>query len=90
MAQIEEMIGGLRIIKAFNAEKHISDKFKDTNKDYTGLMNFVNRKRFLASPLSEFLATIAVVVIMWYGGTLILGDNALPLACCINWLFSYF
>ncbi|HNY44718.1 MAG: ABC transporter ATP-binding protein [Bacteroidota bacterium] len=77
MAQIEEMIGGLRIIKAFNAEKHISDKFKDTNKDYTGLMNFVNRKRFLASPLSEFLATIAVVVIMWYGGTLILGDNAL-------------
>lgn len=77
IAQIEEMIGGLRIIKAFNAEKHISDKFKDTNKDYTGLMNFVNRKRFLASPLSEFLATIAVVVIMWYGGTLILGDNAL-------------
>jgi subfamily B ATP-binding cassette protein MsbA len=77
MAQIEEMIGGLRIIKAFNAEKHISDKFKDTNKDYTGLMNFVNKKRFLASPLSEFLATIAVVVIMWYGGTLILGDNAL-------------
>lgn len=77
MAQIEEMIGGLRIIKAFNAEKHISDKFKDTNKDYTGLMNFVNRKRFLASPLSEILATIAVVVIMWYGGTLILGDNAL-------------
>ncbi|HOE38503.1 MAG TPA: ABC transporter ATP-binding protein [Bacteroidales bacterium] len=77
MAQIEEMIGGLRIIKAFNAEKHISDKFKDTNKDYTGLMNFVNRKRFLASPLSEFLATIAVVVIMWYGGTLILGDKAL-------------
>lgn len=46
MAQIEEMIGGLRIIKAFNAEKHISDKFKDTNKDYTGLMNFVNRKDF--------------------------------------------
>ncbi|MCK9256219.1 MAG: ABC transporter ATP-binding protein/permease [Bacteroidales bacterium] len=77
MAQIEEMIGGLRIIKAFNAEKHISDKFKETNKDYTGLMNFVNRKRFLASPLSEFLATIAVVVIMWYGGTLILGDNAM-------------
>src|SRR5690554_4222337 len=77
MAQIEEMIGGLRIIKAFNAEKHISDKFKDTNKDYTGLMNFMNRKRFLASPLSEFLATIAVVVIMWYSGTLILGDNAL-------------
>ena len=90
MAQIEEMIGGLRIIKAFNAEKHISDKFKDTNKDYTGLMNFVNRKRFLASPLSEFLATIAVVVIMWYGGTLILGDNALLLpAALIGYLVIF-
>ncbi len=77
MAQIEEMIGGLRIIKAFNAEKQISEKFKSTNKDYTGVMNFINRKRFLASPLSEFLATIAVVIIMWYGGTLILGENAI-------------
>jgi len=74
MAQIDEMIGGLRIVKAFNAEKHISGRFKETNEDYTGLMNRINRKRFLASPLSELLATIAIVVIMWYGGTMIL-DN---------------
>jgi len=74
MAQIDEMIGGLRIVKAFNAEKHISGRFKETNEDYTTLMNRINRKRFLASPLSELLATIAIVVIMWYGGTMIL-DN---------------
>lgn len=75
MAQIDEMIGGLRIVKAFNAEKHISGRFKNTNEDYTRLMNKINRKRFLASPLSEFLATTAVVVIMWYGGTMILGQE---------------
>lgn len=75
MTQIDEMIGGLRIVKAFNAENHISDRFKKTNEEYTSLMNKINRKRFLASPLSEFLATTAVVVIMWYGGTMILGDN---------------
>lgn len=76
MSQIDEMIGGLRIIKAFNAERHISGRFKNTNQDYTGLMNRINRKRFLASPLSEFMATIAVVVIMWYGGTMILGSES--------------
>jgi subfamily B ATP-binding cassette protein MsbA len=75
MTQIDEMIGGLRIVKAFNAENHISGRFKKTNEEYTSLMNKINRKRFLASPLSEFLATTAVVVIMWYGGTMILGDN---------------
>jgi ATP-binding cassette, subfamily B, bacterial MsbA len=76
MAQIDEMIGGLRIVKAFNAENHISGRFKKTNEDYTGLMNIINRRRFLASPLSEFLATVAIVVIMWYGGTMILGENS--------------
>lgn len=75
MTQIDEMIGGLRIVKAFNAEKHISGRFRNTNEDYTRLMNKINRKRFLASPLSEFLATTAVVVIMWYGGTMILGQD---------------
>jgi len=75
MTQIDEMIGGLRIVKAFNAENHISDRFRNTNEDYTKLMNKINRKRFLASPLSEFLATTAVVVIMWYGGTMILGQD---------------
>lgn len=75
MAQIDEMLSGLRIVKAFNAEKHISNRFKGTNDTYTGLMNKINRKRFLASPLSEFLATVAIVAIMWYGGTMVLGGG---------------
>ncbi|MDD4150533.1 MAG: ABC transporter ATP-binding protein [Bacteroidales bacterium] len=75
MAQIDEMLSGLRIVKAFNAEKHISGRFRTTNDSYTGLMNKIYRKRFMASPLSEFLATAAVVAIMWYGGTMVLGGN---------------
>lgn len=90
MAQIDEMLSGLRIVKAFNAEKHISGRFRDTNDNYTGLMNKINRKRFLASPLSEFLATAAVVAIMWYGGTMVLGgSNSLSSQALIGYLIIF-
>lgn len=76
LSQIEEMISGLRIIKAFNAEKFIREKFKDENENYTKLMNKVNRRRFMASPLSEFLATVAMIVVMWFGGKMVLADTS--------------
>lgn len=76
LSQIEEMIGGLRVIKAFNAENHINEKFENDNESYTKLMNRINRIRFLASPLSEFLATVAVVIILCFGGTMILTENS--------------
>ncbi len=89
MAQIDEMLSGLRIIKAFNAEKHISSKFRKTNDEYTGLMNKINRKRFLASPLSEFLATCAIVIIMWYGGKLVLEGDGLSSQALIGYLIIF-
>ena len=90
MAQIDEMLSGLRIVKAFNAERHISGRFQKTNNTYTGLMNKINRRRFLASPLSEFLATIAVVAIMWYGGTMVLGgDSSLSSQALIGYLIIF-
>lgn len=76
LSQIDEMITGLRVIKAFGAENHISNKFESGNEEYTKLMNSVNRRRLLASPLSEFLATIAIVIIMCFGGTLILATDS--------------
>ena len=76
LSQIEEMISGLRVIKAFNAESHINEKFEADNEEYTKLMNRINRIRFLASPLSEFLATVAVVIILCFGGTMILMSNS--------------
>ena len=90
MSQIDEMLSGLRIVKAFNAEDHISNRFQDTNNKYTGLMNKINRKRFLASPLSEFLATFAIVSIMWYGGTMVLdGGSALSSQALIGYLIIF-
>ncbi|MBP7076834.1 MAG: ABC transporter ATP-binding protein [Bacteroidales bacterium] len=76
LSQIEEMITGLRIIKAFNAENHIRRKFIHGNQEYTNLMNKINRRRFLASPLSEFLATVAIVFVMWYGGKMVLQNTS--------------
>jgi len=68
---IEETIGGLRVIKAFNAEKKVIARFESMNSLYTLLMKKMWRRRDLASPLSEFLGTIVVVLVLWYGGNLI-------------------
>lgn len=73
---IEETISGLRIIKAFNAIKSINNKFQEYNQDYTKVMIRLYRKRDLASPLSEFLGVLVMVVIMWYGGKLVLGTDS--------------
>ncbi|MBI4645212.1 MAG: ABC transporter ATP-binding protein, partial [Bacteroidia bacterium] len=72
MAIIEETLSGLRIIKAFNAEKKMESRFTNLNRMYTRLMNKVFRRRYLAVPLSEFLGTIVMVIVMYYGGSLVL------------------
>lgn len=75
---IEESLYGLRIVKAFNSEERVKTRFFDENERYTHLMNKIWRRKDLASPLTEFLSTIIVVTIMWYGGNLILsGESSL-------------
>ncbi|MFP4017776.1 MAG: ABC transporter ATP-binding protein [Bacteroidales bacterium] len=71
---IEETLYGLRIIKAFNSEGRSNHKFQQQNEHYTGIMNKVLRKRILAHPFSEFLSTTVIVIIMWFGGTLVLEE----------------
>lgn len=73
---IEETISGLRIIKGFTAINSTEKKFKAVNQNYTTLMIKLYRKRDLASPLSEFLGVVVVVIILWYGGRLILSENS--------------
>lgn len=75
VAMMEETITGLRIIKAFTAEKLTISKFKEKNDDYTWLMTKMYRKRDLASPVSEFLGIVIMVFVIWYGGRLILMDE---------------
>jgi subfamily B ATP-binding cassette protein MsbA len=84
---IEETIGGLRIIKGFTAIDSTNEKFKDVNQDYTNLMVKLYRKRDMASPLSEFLGVGVVVIILWYGGRLILSeDSAMDAAAFLVYL----
>ena len=72
---LEETLGGLRIIKAFNSEKKTRKKFMEENERYTHLLVKVSRRNFLANPLSEFLGTVVICIVMWYGGSLVLGGN---------------
>lgn len=73
---VEETLGGLRIIKAFNAEKKMDARFNAELRDYRSIMNRLMRRRELAHPLSELLGTIVIIVVVWYGGSLILDKNS--------------
>jgi len=72
---IEETLSGLRIIKAFNAERPVQEKFETLNSRYTVTMNRMYRKTDLASPLSEFLGACVLVVVMYFGGQLVLSET---------------
>ncbi len=75
MSMIEETLGGLRIIKAFNAESKMRQRFYDENQVFYNLSNRVARRQALAHPMSEFLGTIAVAIILCFGGALILSGS---------------
>ncbi|MCH5236911.1 MAG: ABC transporter ATP-binding protein [Muribaculaceae bacterium] len=75
LSTTEETIGGLRVIKAFNAEKQMERMFEGQTGDYRRLSNAIQRRWSLAHPMSEFLGTIAVCIVLWFGGTLILGGE---------------
>jgi len=76
MSVFEETLGGLRIVKAFNAEKKMQDRFESTNNLYTRLQEKIFRRQQLASPISEFLGILVMVIVLWYGGAMVLGANS--------------
>lgn len=73
---LEETLSGLRIIKAFNAEKKMDDRFDGHLNHYRSISNRLARRRDLAHPMSELLGTIVIVMVVWFGGTLILNQEA--------------
>lgn len=75
MSTIEETLGGLRIVKAFNAEEKVRRRFHAENQVFYRLSNSVARRQSLAHPLSELLGTTAIAIILWFGGSLILGGH---------------
>tara|TARA_B110000285_G_C15138573_1_gene629036 strand:+ start:1106 stop:2842 length:1737 start_codon:yes stop_codon:yes gene_type:complete len=89
MSILEETLSGLRIIKAFNAEKKTFGKYHKHNTDYFNLMVKVYRKRDLASPLSEFLGIIILIIILWFGGKIVLeGDMSASVFITFVLVFS--
>ncbi len=75
MSQVEETLGGLRIIKAFNAEGKMKDRFFRTANEHRHLVGRVSTRQASAHPVSEFLGTIMIMIVLWFGGTLILNGN---------------
>lgn len=76
MTQLEETLGGLRIIKAFIAEQKMIDRFTQCSNELRNATNRVATRQALAHPMSEFLGTLLIVLVLWFGGSLILGEQS--------------
>ena len=77
MSQVEETLGGLRIIKAFNAEEKMNKRFDSINSAYRNDIMRVNIRQSMAHPMSEFLGTVMIVIVLWFGGVLVLNNQTL-------------
>ena len=77
MSQVEETLGGLRIIKAFCAEDKMNRRFDRINSEYREQVRRVNTRQQMAHPMSEFLGTLMIVIVMWFGGMLVLSGKGL-------------
>ncbi len=91
MSNIEETLSGLRIVKAFNAEDKVKARFHSLNQRFYTLSNSVGRRQQLAHPMSELLGTIAVAIVLWFGGSLILsGTSSMNAASFIYYMVIFY
>lgn len=91
MSNIEETLGGLRVIKAFNAEPKVRSRFHGENQEFYRLSNRVARRQQLAHPMSEFLGTLSIAIILWFGGSLILsGTSSMNAASFIYYMVIFY
>ena len=91
MATIEETLGGLRIIKAFNAEKKMQERFHTENYQFYKTSVRIARRQSLAHPMSEFLGTLTIAIVLWFGGTLILsGENIIDAPTFIYYMVIFY
>ncbi len=91
MSEIEETLGGLRIIKAFNAEHKIKERFHRDNHIFYRISNRIARRQSLAHPMSELLGTTAIAIVLWFGGTLILtGASSMNAASFIYYMVIFY
>ena len=86
MSQVEETLGGLRIIKAFCAEEKMNERFADVNDRQRDSVMRVNKRQQLAHPMSEFLGTVMIVIVLWFGCILVLNNSTLSVPTFIYYL----
>ena len=86
MSQVEETLGGLRVIKAFCAEEKMNKRFDKVNSDYRNSVKKVAIRQQMAHPMSEFMGTVMIVVVLWFGGTLVLNYNSISGSTFIYYL----
>ena len=86
MSVVEETLGGLRIIKAFNAEKKMNEKFDRINSEYRENILWVNTRQQMAHPMSEFLGTVMIIVVLWFGGVQVLNNATISGSMFIYYL----
>lgn len=89
LSMMDETLGGLRIIKGFNAEQKTKDKFESENDQFTKISVRVNRKADLASPLSEFLGVTVLVTLLYLGGKMVIADKTMDGAMFITYLAMF-
>ena len=77
MSQVEETLGGLRIVKAFCAEEKMNTRFSNINNEYRDAVQRVNIRQQMAHPMSEFLGTVLIIIVLWVGGILVLDNKIL-------------
>ena len=91
ISQVEETLGGLRIVKAFTAEEFVDKRFRDSNEEYRQTVIGVNRRQLLAHPVSELLGTATIAIVLWYGGSLILNrDSSIDASTFIYYLVIFY
>ena len=91
ISQVEETLGGLRIVKAFTAEEFVNKRFRDSNEEYRQTVIGVNRRQLLAHPVSELLGTATIAIVLWYGGSLILNrDSSIDASTFIYYLVIFY
>lgn len=86
LSTIEETLGGLKVVKGYNAEKHFNNVFQKSTARFFGLSNSIGNRQNLASPVSEFMGITVIAILLWYGGNMVLVDKTLEGAAFIAYM----
>lgn len=86
LSTIEETLGGLKVVKSYNAEPHFSQHFRDSTRRYFNLSNSIGNRQNMASPVSEFMGIVVIAMLLWYGGQMVLVEGTLKGSAFITYM----